>query len=100
MAATGENNDGKVTMALLDQKVTLILAQVEKMSGAWDLHAKEAAVRETNIALNKGKLEGACKKIDELDDDLDKLRDKVNIFGGGNASLAIIGSVIAGLFGK
>lgn len=96
---SNDNGNGKVTIAIINQKIEMILKQQELLSTKLEHSIEQSNDAYKTVALLEQIVNRHDKKVDELDCSIDKLKSKSDRQDGLVGVLAVLGSVIASLIG-
>ena len=94
MPTADDNGNGKVTLALLGQKVDHLSTQIDRLVNRFDSHLDETKARDTAVALLNQRAKDECEDIDELRDELKALQKRSYALDGVNAALAVLAGIL------
>jgi hypothetical protein len=81
-----EEGNGRVTMALLGERLNHLIEQNDHMLKAFEKHTAESYVRDTRIAVLESNMGEACKKVDKLETRINSWS-LINSLGAGIAAI-------------
>jgi len=99
-----DSDNGKVTMALLGQKLDILTTAVERIDETQDEFLDFIRNNKENISLNKQCVDQNAKHLEELaastNKSIEALNNRVNAWNSGNTIFAGIATILAIFTGK
>ena len=98
------DNNGRITMALLSQKLDILTTAVERQDETLDQLVEYTRGNKAGIALNKQVVEQHGEQLRKLaestDAAIERLNGRVNAWNGGNTILGAAAALLAIVFGN
>ena len=98
MTGGAPDNSGRVTVAVLGNKIDNLTDNFEKSEDKWDKYIENSDKRlqesEKQTALHEQSLQTICTKIEKLDGEVKKINLVSKIIGGIAGGLAVIAAAI------
>lgn len=97
-AKTGDDN-GKVTVAILGERVKVLIAQNEAFFKRFDAHLEQAAKRDERLSVLETRQLEVCELAKDNREELKGLWKRSNLYDGLVAAFSAFAAVIAAIWG-
>ena len=101
MSDTAQHNDnnGRITLAILGERMDVVIRQQAELMHQFRLHQEASARRDERISLLEQALHTICDRLGDVDKDVNNLKSRDWLAGGIATALATIAGIIAAVLG-
>jgi len=93
------NENGKVTLGILGDRVNRLITQNEALLGKFERHLEQSSKRDERLGVLEVQQREVCELAKENRDDLEDMWKKSNILDGVLGFFTVLGSTIAAVIG-
>jgi hypothetical protein len=93
---TAADNNGRVTVAIIGQRLDALIAQNEKFLDKFERHLEQAHTRDRELALLRRDMDDIECDVRDHTEKIEKIDTREKIWSGANSILATIAGILGG----